>query len=85
MSTCDARCMAGNERAGTSLMVIECGQPSGHRGFHEGAVVEVDGVPTPTRVSWDERDRRTFRGSPLLCGMWPWCVLPDGHPGRHAT
>lgn len=84
-NTCDAKALLAHpdRTPGTSTLIAHCALPMDHQGLHEGATT-MDGKPWPTQVSWDERDRRTFRGTELSLCDQTTCTLPAGHRGNHA-
>lgn len=50
---------------------------------HKATLRDYAYTGSVSTVSWDEVDRRNFRGEWVPCGF-P-CTLPKDHHGRHAT
>lgn len=63
--------------------VARCSLDLEHDGPHQSTHIDEEGMPWPTKVVWDEEDRRTFRGELVLCPH-QHCVCPAGHRGNHA-
>lgn len=53
---------------------------SQHEGFHEAMLRDYAYSGSATKISWEESDRRTFRGEWRPCSITVGCVLPGGHP-----
>lgn len=68
----------------TRVVLVACGLEDGHDGDHRGAWRHnYPGTAGTTNVTWQEVDRRTFRGDYIGCPD-RGCVLPTGHPRGHA-
>lgn len=56
-----------------------------HHTQHRGTLRDYAHAGSATVVSWDEWDRRTFRGGwPGRCQKVEGCTLPVGHRGKCA-
>ena len=61
---------------------VRC-EANGPHDQHAGAVHDYAYPGSETVITWQESDRRTFRGDWQRCPM-TGCVLPAEHHGRHA-
>jgi hypothetical protein len=62
---------------------LACELDAGHDNSHYGVVRNYAFQGSHTGISWEESDRRTFRGDWARCGIFT-CILPLGHRGDHA-
>jgi hypothetical protein len=67
---------------GPTVIVCE-NEVEGHT-THAAVLRDYAYPGSETVVSWDEDDRRTFRGEWSPCTS-PGCILPLDHRGRHAS
>lgn len=51
---------------------------------HEATLRDYAYPGSETKISWQESDRRTFRGDWAPCTLHPGCILPALHHGNHA-
>lgn len=75
---CDAKVLLWPDRGdgdGPGIATCDRTLESPHS-YHEGQIMA-------TRVSWDEYDRRTFRGDLVMCDT-SGCQCPINHRGNHA-
>lgn len=80
MSRCTAQI-----RPFTDDTTLQCEQEGDHSGFHEAVLRDYAYEGSATKISWQEEDRRTFRGLFIPCGDNDApCMLPAGHRGNHA-
>lgn len=98
LTRCEARVFLVDRRLASDARdwLASCELDADHGPAHQGRldheVETYDGL-TMTRpvITWDDHDRRSFRGTfPGACNyssgpIQPFCVLPAGHPGRHAA
>lgn len=81
--TCDAKIRpfpVGNQTE------IHCEQERWpHDGEHSGVLRDYAHPGSETVISWDEQDRRNFRGEWADCPLFPGCILPASHRGKHAV
>lgn len=64
---------------------LVCDLDAGHAKRHESVLRDYAYPGSATTISWDEGDRRTFRGEWTPC-TWPTgCILPGTHTGNHAA
>ena len=64
--------------------VVECREPAGHAGKHQGVIADYAYPGSRTILSWLDSDRRNFTGEWIECPL-PGCILPAGHPREHAS
>lgn len=78
--TCDAKI-----RPFPNPTEITCEAPAPHEGSHCAVLRDYAYPGSATTFTWDETDRRTFRGTWRDCDLSNTCILPAGHRGRHAA
>ena len=62
---------------------LSCELDAGHANSHYSVVRDYAFPGSHTGISWEEADRRTFRGDWAHCAVED-CILPSGHRGSHA-
>lgn len=62
---------------------IQCGLAEAHM-LHEGVLEDYAYPGSHTVITWQEEDRRTFRGDWAPCSETTGCVLPAEHRGECA-
>lgn len=68
----------------TRVVLVDCALEADHEGDHRGRWQHnFPGTAGFTNLTWQEADRRTFRGDYIGCAD-RGCVLPAGHPRDHA-
>jgi len=55
----------------------------GAHGVHQGVIRDYAWPGSRTQIRWDNGHRRNFTGEWMECPQ-AGCVLPAGHPRRHA-
>lgn len=64
---------------------LTCERNDGPHGEHCATLRDYAELGSQTVITWQESDRRTFRGLYVPCGDNDFpCVLPQNHRGRHA-
>ena len=77
-TTCDAKI-----RPFPSDLELTCDLDPDHDNSHQTVVRNYARPGSSTGISWDDGDRRSYRGVWQPCPAQP-CVLPAGHYGNHA-
>lgn len=64
---------------------VRCEKPAAPHDEHQAVLRDYAYAGSETVLTWQESDRRTFRGLYIACGDNDApCVLPRGHRGSHA-
>jgi hypothetical protein len=80
MTDCDAKI-----RPMTDDTEVVCEKGSDPHTTHDGQLRDYAYPGSVTKLSWQDDDRRTFRGDWAPCTDSPGCILPARHRGRHAV
>lgn len=78
--TCDAKI-----RPFPNPTEVTCESDEPEHLTHHGVLRDYAYPGSETAIDWEEDDRRTFRGTWAPCSLFPPCILPNGHRGRHAV
>lgn len=81
IAQCDAKIRPMPDLVHAHEIELMCLRPIDHADSHEGQLLDYAYPGSRTTVSWQETDRRNFRGEYTQCK--PGCFLPAGHQGGH--